>query len=225
MWYCYIFYIWDKENGSYKIWKSKNPLKRIPEVIYDKVWIEMAPYWNLDNESHYNVYYIKIIDIIKTYRNDFTCISIDAPIVVNNEKGSRNAEILFMKEKINGFNISLFTASRSFLTSTFGQIRGEILSDKIISNFPEFVLSTSVSENKNIILETFPSGITCGLFSEIYPIKYKLKKKNTYNFYRDEMKKILERFKYVEEVENRVTGLVKELEINDIQITRKIISI
>ncbi len=49
-----------------------------------------------------------IIQIIKKHDPTQLYIGIDAPLIVNNENGSRGAEGELMRNRINGFRISVF---------------------------------------------------------------------------------------------------------------------
>lgn len=65
----------------------------------------------------------EIVELLKSCAHEKICVAIDAPLVVNNYDGSREAERALMREKIHGHNVSLFVASRKFLEKAFGQIR------------------------------------------------------------------------------------------------------
>lgn len=119
-----------------------------------------------------------LVNIIKKYSNEKLQIAIDAPLVVNNESGSRDAERELMKSRINGHRLYAFNSNRTFLTKTFKGIRGEVLSEKIMKNIPSLNIGWEL--NSSGIIETFPTGICCGLFPEIFPIKYKRKKGMTF---------------------------------------------
>lgn len=161
-----------------------------------------------------------LLAIIKSCNHEPMCIAIDAPLVVKNEGGSRQAERDFMKEKIHGHNISLFVASRGYLKRTFGQIRGETLMNKIINEISSVKISEYAVENQTTIVETFPSGICLGLFPEIYPVKYKIKRKVDYSETEYQMNRLLERFRFIENKENRIKGLIDKLEIDKMELTK-----
>ena len=155
----------------------------------------------------------EIVNLIKYYCNERICIAIDAPLIVKNETGSREAERNFMRNKIHGHNLTLFVASRSYLTKTFGEIRGETL--------PGIEINTMVSEEKSTVIETFPSAVCCGLFPEIYPVKYKLKRTVPYNETQYQMNRLLSRLRKLEEEEGIVKNLVSELKLNNIELCSK----
>ena len=161
-----------------------------------------------------------IVSIIKRCSHEPVSIAIDAPLIVKNESGSRQAERDLMSEKIHGHNVSLFVASRSYLSRTYGQIRGEVLMNLIKKEVPSVTVSENSIPGKSTIIETFPSAVCCGLFPEIYPVKYKIKRKVAYEETRYQMERILERFRLIEEEEKHVQGLVSKLGIGEINIDK-----
>lgn len=163
----------------------------------------------------------EIVNLIKYYCNERICIAIDAPLIVKNETGSREAERNFMRNKIHGNNLSLFVASRSYLTKTFGEIRGETLLKLILNEIPGIEINTMVSEEKSTVIETFPSAVCCGVFPEIYPVKYKLKRTVPYNETQYQMNRLLSRLRKLEEEEGIVKNLVSELKLNNIELCSK----
>lgn len=163
----------------------------------------------------------EIVNLIKYYCNERICIAIDAPLIVKNETGSREAERNFMRNKIHGHNLSLFVASRSYLTKTFGEIRGETLLKLILNEIPGIEINTMVSEEKSTVIETFPSAVCCGVFPEIYPVKYKLKRTVPYNETQYQMNRLLSRLRKLEEEEGIVKNLVSELKLNNIELCSK----
>jgi len=137
-----------------------------------------------------------IVEIIKRHCGDDTMyIGIDAPLIVNNEKGSRAAEREFMRYKIHGHHLSLFVASRGFLIRNFGVIRGEVLMNKIMNAIPAVKSTSTFDKERSVIVETFPSGICLGLFPELYPIKYKVKSKIPYEETKHQMMRLLEKIR------------------------------
>jgi predicted RNase H-like nuclease len=135
-----------------------------------------------------------LVDLIKTYANEDIAIGIDAPLVVNNEKGSRPAEGAFMRHKIHGHHLSVFAVSRSYLMRTYKVIRGEVLMKKIQEAIPKMSFDKEIKEGQSTFFETFPSGICAGMFPEIYPVKYKIKGKVPYETTYKEMLRMLDRF-------------------------------
>src|SRR5699024_8872028 len=117
----------------------------------------------------------EIIEIVKSCDDKKIFIAIDAPLIVNNEAGSRTAERALMKARIHGHRLFAFQSNRAFLTNTFGEIRGETLMHMILDSLPEVTQDDHPSRSG--VVETFPTGICCGLFPEIYPVKYKRKPK------------------------------------------------
>lgn len=162
-----------------------------------------------------------IVTLIKHYCNERICIAIDAPLIVKNETGSREAERNLMRNKIHGYNLSLFVASRSYLIKTFGEIRGETLLNLILNEIPGIEINTMVSEVKSTVIETFPSAVCCGVFPDIYPVKYKLKRTVPYTETQYQMNRLLSRLRILEEEEGIVKNLVSELNLNTIEICQK----
>ena len=156
-----------------------------------------------------------MVQIIKSCSHDDVCVAIDAPLIVNNETGSRAAEREFMKYKIHGHNLSLFVASRSYLTKTYGFIRGERLMRKIMVNLPHIQVTDQIIKGESSMLETFPSGICCGMFPEIYPVKYKIKRKVSYEETQFQMTRLLDYIRHLE-VEKIIEGFDIGIENQDI---------
>jgi predicted RNase H-like nuclease len=180
-------------------------------VISENGEIELLSSAILSNED--------LIAIIKSYNHEPVCVAIDAPLIVNNENGSRDAERSLMSNKINGFNLSLFTASRNFLTKTYGEIRGEVLLNIILREIPDIRVDTTVIEGKSSIVETFPTAVCCGAFPDIFPVKYK--KKVPYKESRYQMKRLLDRLRILEEKEGFVYNLISKLQIDELELTSK----
>lgn len=152
-----------------------------------------------------------LVDLIKTYADEDIAIGIDAPLVVNNEKGSRSAEGAFMRHKVHGHHLSVFAVSRSYLMRTYKVIRGEVLMNKIREAIPRVKFDKEIKEGQSTIFETFPSGICAGMFPDIYPVKYKIKGKVPYETTYKEMLRILDRFDDLER-EHHISpiGLIEE---------------
>lgn len=117
-----------------------------------------------------------LLDLIKPFSHEALYISVDAPCVVNNETGSRAVENQFKSTRINGRCISVYASSRSYLTRTFGTIRGENLRNTLMAGLPKLKLGGSPLSNAHILAETFPTGIVQGLFALCEPRPYKRKK-------------------------------------------------
>src|SRR5699024_2896910 len=153
------------------------------------------------------------------YSGDDMCIAIDAPLIVNNETGSRGAEGALMRAKIHGHRLSAFNSNRSYFMKVFGDIRGGTLMKMIQGEFPD--TEVGFTESKSNIIETFPTGICCGLFPEIYPVKYKRKPKVPFDETCRQMEILLKRLKRIETVEGYVTELSSKLALDMSSLTRK----
>lgn len=160
-----------------------------------------------------------IINIIKKYSNEKIQIAIDAPLVVNNETGSREAERELMKSRINGHRLYAFNSNRTFLTKTFKSIRGEVLSKMIMENIPDINIGWDLKTSG--IIETFPTGIVSGLFPDIYPVKYKRKKGMTFEETVGQMVLLIDRIGLFE-AQNIIKGFSEKLFVDEENITRKI---
>lgn len=163
----------------------------------------------------------ELVSIVKSCSHEPVSIIIDAPLVVKNETGSRSAERELMSQKIHGHNLSLFVASRSYLERTFGQIRGELLMNQILKEIPGVSVEETAIPGRSTIIETFPSAVCCGLFPEIYPVKYKIKRKVQYEETQLQMERILNRFRKIEEDENHISGLIAKLSIGNFVVNKQ----
>ncbi|WP_411842422.1 DUF429 domain-containing protein [Salinicoccus sp. HZC-1] len=161
----------------------------------------------------------EILKIIEHYSEEKMCIAIDAPLIVNNEDGSRGAEGELMRSRIHGHRLSAFNSNRNYFTRIFGDIRGETLMQLIRSEFPDIRIGFDNSESN--IVETFPTGICCGLFPEIYPIKYKRKPKVAFEKTCRQMDVLLGRLREIETSEGHISGLTSKLEMDSFILTRK----
>ena len=158
----------------------------------------------------------EILDVIKQHHTEPLTIAIDAPLVVPNEGGSRGAEGAMMRAKINGHRISAFNSNRNYFTKVFGEIRGETLMHMIQEEIPGIQLG--FDKMKSSIVETFPTGIVNGLFTEIAPVKYKRKPKTTFDETMTEMGRLLTRFGKLEHEEKIISGLISKI---DYEVTSK----
>lgn len=161
----------------------------------------------------------EILEIIKNYSVDEMCIAIDAPLIVNNETGSRGAEGALMRAEIHGHRLSAFNSNRSYFMKVFGDIRGETLMKMIQREYPD--TEVGFSESKSNIIETFPTGICCGLFPEIYPVKYKRKTKISFEETCRQMEILLNRLERIETAEGHISGLISKLAADASSFTRK----
>ncbi|MCD2137502.1 DUF429 domain-containing protein [Salinicoccus halitifaciens] len=154
----------------------------------------------------------ELLEIIKTHHDGDMIIAVDAPLVVNNEGGSRGAEGEMMRAKINGHRLRAFNANRNYFLKVFGEIRGETLMHMIRDAIPDSRIG--FGHDGTSIVETFPTGIIAGLFPEIAPVKYKRKPKATAEETVLEMGRLLERFSRLKTREGDI--LDSRLSINEI---------
>lgn len=160
----------------------------------------------------------KLVNIIKTYGGEKLHIAIDAPLVVNNETGSRQAERDLQRGRIHGHRLFAFNSNRTFMTKAYKGIRGEMLSNLIIEHLPN--ISIGMNEKDSSIVETFPTGIVSGLFPDIFPVKYKRKKGMTFEETVGQMKLMIERIGLFEQ-QNIISGFSDKLIVDETTITRK----
>jgi|GEM_PF-56833 len=128
-----------------------------------------------------------IADIVAEHAQEGAIVGIDAPLIVNNETGARYCDGAIMREKIHGKNLSVFTCSKSFMLNHFGVVRGEEVVKAIRKRMPAFALTGDLTNKKHVIIETFPTGITLGLFPDAFPVKYKIKHKIKFETTKTEM--------------------------------------
>jgi predicted RNase H-like nuclease/predicted house-cleaning noncanonical NTP pyrophosphatase (MazG superfamily) len=129
--------------------------------------------------------------IVEEHAREGAIVGIDAPLIVNNETGSRYCDRAIMKEKIHGKNLSVFTCSKRFMLNHFGVVRGEKVVKAIRNRMPSFSLTGDIIDKKHVIIETFPTGITLGLFPDAFPIKYKVKHKVDFETSKTEMGRMI----------------------------------
>ncbi|HWQ41355.1 MAG TPA: DUF429 domain-containing protein [Desulfosporosinus sp.] len=113
-----------------------------------------------------------IVSIVEEHAQAGAIVGIDAPLIVNNETGSRYCDGAIMREKIHGRNLS--TLRRAYH-----------------NRVPAFSLTGELSDKKHVIIETFPTGITLGLFPDAFPSKYKIKHKVEFGTTKMEMGQIV----------------------------------
>ncbi|MBI5974414.1 DUF429 domain-containing protein [Staphylococcus canis] len=116
----------------------------------------------------------ELISLIQQYNGPLR-IAIDAPLIVPNEKGARQAERLLSKDTIHHHRVRAFQVSQLFLTRTFGRIRGADLLAQIQQSFQDDV-AIHINTQSDYVVETFPTAITASLFRADYPFHYKEKK-------------------------------------------------
>lgn len=110
----------------------------------------------------------QLVHLIELYAKKGAIISIDAPLSVENEEGSRACENEFKRTKINGQFASIFSSNRRFMLKVFGEIRGADLLSNIRTSIPSF----AKPQKDYFIFETFPTGICLGTFQK--KINYKV---------------------------------------------------
>lgn len=152
----------------------------------------------------------QLVSIIEQHAGNGAVIAVDAPLIVNNETGSRSCERLLNSDRIHGKRLSCFHSNRSFMEGHYGCVRGEKLVSAIKNVNPGFKVSPNLWDNDCCVIETFPTGIFLGLFPEHYPIKYKVKNGVPINSIRLEMTRMLELLNKLNIIEKH------ELRINNI---------
>ncbi|MFC3418065.1 DUF429 domain-containing protein [Salinicoccus hispanicus] len=160
-----------------------------------------------------------ITEIIMAYQGESLTIAIDAPLIVNNESGGRGAEGALMRARINEHRLFAFNSSRNYLNKTFGDIRGETLMSEIQQALPH--IQIGFSRTTTNIVETFPTGICCGLFPDMFPIRYKKKRKMSFEESCDEMDRLIDRFNQIENTGN-ICGLMMKLDKGSMPYTRRL---
>ena len=70
-------------------------------------------------------------------------------------------------------------------------IRGELLTQRLLDNFPQCSLRANPTNNGSWIIETFPTALVYGLFPELTPIEHKVKSKKPYAHYQNDMRRLL----------------------------------
>lgn len=96
-------------------------------------------------------------------------ISVDSPLVVQNENGGRACDNLLMKTLINGHYLKLYATSRCYMLKKFGTIRGEQI-------YKTFIKKSGYRLGKNMV-ETYPTGIFLCLFPDLFDHRYKISSK------------------------------------------------
>jgi predicted RNase H-like nuclease len=163
----------------------------------------------------------EILSILQQNCAGSLSIGIDAPLIVKNLEKSRMAERDFMRYRFHGHRLSVFNVSRNYLIRVYGRIRGEELALMILQKIPGFIVSTIPSEQKNTIIETFPSAVCCGMFPEIYPVKYKIKPKVPFESTRSHMKILLHSLEQLERKEKKISGLIDKIDWLPENLSRK----
>lgn len=166
-----------------------------------------------------------IAETILAYGEDDLCVAVDAPLVIENETGAREADRLVTRARFHGHRLMLFMANRGFFNKTYGGIRGEVLSETIKSMLYRRYKKTLefdflAQDGKSILVETFPTGIHCGLFPEIYPAPYKVKAKVPYEETNGNLRKILKRVCQLE-ASGKIKGVKAHFDFEGRDIPRK----
>lgn len=121
---------------------------------------------------------VEIIQSIENIGEKTITIGIDAPLIFPvDEQEYRTAEQKLKRNKINGFSISSFQVSKSYMKRIYGCTRGELLSEKLSKSDIQFKYTNKLFKNKYEVIETFPTAIIAGIFPDIFPNKYKIKGK------------------------------------------------
>ncbi|MBP9478965.1 MAG: DUF429 domain-containing protein [Sebaldella sp.] len=121
---------------------------------------------------------VEIIQSIENIGEKTVTIGIDAPLIFPAcESEYRTAERKLKRNKINGFSISSFQVSKSYMKRIYGSARGEVISQKLCQSNTKFIYTNKLFENKYEVIETFPTAIVAGIFPDIFPNKYKIKGK------------------------------------------------
>ena len=155
----------------------------------------------------------EIIDYINKFtKGKEAIISIDAPLVVPNEKGRRFAEelvgILFRK-----YNAGAHPTNRKRLSSFTGKIRGEEISKLLGSIGFKHNPYIKKFEKTRKFFEVYPHPSMVVLFNLDRILQYKLKPKRDYNFRYEEFNKYKNHLK---NLNNPLIKLTKEILQEDI---------
>lgn len=146
----------------------------------------------------------QLVEIIDDYSGNGALVAIDAPLIVDNDTGSRKCEREFMSNKINGFQVSIRSSSKSFMMKYYNCIRGVELIDRLRHNLKHFALDTDIWTGTHKLMEVFPTGSCVGLFPEIGLVKYKINKKKPLEMSKKEMLRLLN---FIHQNLNSITGI------------------
>lgn len=105
-----------------------------------------------------------LIQSISLYIKHAAIISIDAPISVPNEKGSRASENELKRTKIHEQRVAIFSTNRTFMVQNFGSVRGEEIVALIEEINPQFKYNKQ--SDQHFIFETFPTANCVGIFKK-----------------------------------------------------------
>ena len=140
--------------------------------------------------------------IVNEYSQTGAIVAVDAPLIVNNETGTRKPERLLMRDKFHGKSLSLLPCNRKLMKKIYGCIRGENLVSAIRNGNPCFSITPNIRTSSYSLLETFPTGILLGLFPGNYPIKYKAKKGVKIEERKSELIRLIQTINKLQELEN-----------------------
>ncbi len=134
---------------------------------------------------------LEIASIAHNFSTTGVIVGIDAPLIVNNQEGSRYCDRALMKGRFHEKRLSVFACSKKYMLNRFGVIRGEKVVKQIKSLIPNAKITTAIQDHDYVLMETFPTGIFLSIFPQYYPIKYKLKNKVPFEISKLEMEKML----------------------------------
>ena len=164
-------------------------------------------------------------DIVRLFLNSEitdkkeVCIGIDAPLIFPEDSQEyRNAERDLKRTKINGFHISSFQVSKEYMKRAYKGSRGEEIAGYLVKKHKKFSYTDRIFTHSHEVVETFPTGITAGIFPEIFPAGYKLKGKIS-----DSLKGyavLYEKIKIFEE-KKIISGFAKNFELPENNLKRK----
>ncbi len=106
-------------------------------------------------------------------------IAIDAPLVVPNEKGRRTAEVI-VGDLFRQYDAGAHPANRSHLTSFYGKIRGEVVTELLKKEGFAHSPNLSAHEQTRKFFEVYPHPSMVVLFGLNRIIRYKAKPNREY---------------------------------------------
>ncbi|MDR2879482.1 MAG: DUF429 domain-containing protein [Fusobacteriales bacterium] len=146
-------------------------------------------------------------------------IGIDAPLVFpENSQEYRNAEKDLKRTKINGFHISSFQVSKEYMERAYKGSRGEDIAGYLVKKYKKFNYTDKIFTHSHEVVETFPTGITAGIFPEIFPAGYKLKGKIS-----DSLKGYIALYEKIKIFEEKkiISGFTENFELPENNLKRK----
>lgn len=153
----------------------------------------------------------EIANIILKTGDRSLCVAVDAPLVLKNRSGARAADRQLARTRINGRAVRLFMANRNFFERTYGGVRGEVLAEVLKEAVPDAAYGFLPEAGRCTLVETFPSGVCCGLFPELYPVRYKLRAKVDFEEIKREMGCLIDRLRALERERHLISGLSEHL--------------